>query len=139
MKRTPLRKVSVTPVAKLKKKLWQLCREIIFIQHGSDCYTCTTINLSGSNRHLGHFISSSVCSAELRYSLDNLRPQCYACNIFRSGNWLAFEDHLRRDGIDPEALKQRNRDTTGLKADSRFYEAYIAKYEVLLETLKPTN
>lgn len=139
MKRTALRKVSKTPITKLKKKLWQLCREIAFIQYGSDCYTCSTTNLSGSNRHLGHFISSSVCSARLRYDLGNLRPQCYACNIFRSGNWIAFEDHLKRDGIDVEALKQRNRDTVGLKADNLFYEAYIAKYETLLDTLKPAN
>lgn len=135
MKRTPLRKISKSPITKLKKRLWQLCREITFIQHGSDCYTCSTLALIGSNRHLGHFISSSVCSASMRYDLDNLRPQCYACNIFRSGNWLAFEEHLKRDGIDPEALKQRNRDSVGLKADSLFYGAYIAKYEALLASL----
>lgn len=136
MKRTALRKVSKTPISKLKKKLWQLCREIIFIKHGSDCYTCPLRNLIGSNRHCGHFISKSVCSAAMAYSLDNLRPQCYACNIHRSGNWISFESHLKRDGIDPEALKQANRDSIGLKADSLFYEAYIAKYEALLASLK---
>lgn len=136
MKRTVLRKVSKSPITKLKKKLWAITREIIFKQHGSNCYTCPAINLTGSNRHCGHFISSSICSAELRYALENLRPQCYACNIHRSGNWLAYETHLKADGIDPEALKQRNRDSIGIKADSLFYGAYIAKYETLLASLK---
>lgn len=136
LKRSPLRKVSKTPVSKLKKKLWAITREIIFIQHGSDCYTCPARSLTGSNRHVGHFIASSVCSADLRYDLQNLRPQCYRCNIHLSGNWLAYELHLKADGIDPEALKQRNRDTIGVKADSLFYEAYIAKYETLLLSLQ---
>lgn len=129
LKKTQLRKVAKTPVSKLKKKLWQLCREIAFNLYGSDCYTCSAVSLVGSNRHLGHFIASSVCSAELRYSLDNLRPQCYRCNIHLSGNWLAYESHLKADGYDVEALKQRNRDTTGRQYDRLWYESKIAEYE----------
>jgi hypothetical protein len=67
----------------------------------------------------------------MRYSLSNLRPQCYACNIHRSGNWPAYEAHLRADGVDVEALKQRNRDTQGMKADSLWYLRKIADYEAL--------
>lgn len=122
-------------VGKLKKELWLLCRAIIIGKYGSDCYTCPALNLTGSNRHVGHFISSSVCSAELRYDLDNLRPQCYACNIHRSGNWPSYEAHLRADGIDVEALKQRNRDTIGRKYDILFYRAKIGEYELLLSTM----
>jgi len=119
-------------VGKLKKELWQLCRAIIFTAYGSDCYTCPATNLVGSNRHLGHFISSSICSAELRYSLTNLRPQCYRCNIHLSGNWPAYEEHLKLDGFDPEEMKQRNRDTVGMKADALWYRAKIAEYKALL-------
>jgi hypothetical protein len=92
--------------------------------------------LFGSNLHLGHYISSSVCSAELRYSLDNLRPQCYRCNIHLSGNWIAYEAHLKADGIDPEQLKQRNRDTVGMKADVLWYQAKIEEYIQLLASLQ---
>lgn len=143
MKKTPfksrskgLNKVRKDSVTKLKKKLWQLCREIIFIKHGSDCYTCSSTSLSGSNRHLGHFISSSICSGELRFDLDNLRPQCYRCNIHLSGNWIAYEIHLKADGIDPEALKQRNRDTVGMKADVTYYQSKIDAYTVILSELQ---
>ena len=66
---------------KQKEKLWKLCREIQIKRFGRICYTCGAKDLQGSNCHLGHFIPSSVCSAEMRYSLDNLRIQCYHDNI----------------------------------------------------------
>lgn len=135
LKRTKLAKVRKDTVGKLKAKLWQLCRELIFKKYGSDCYTCGAVGLTGSNRHLGHFISKSVCSATLAYSLDNLRPQCYRCNIHLSGNWIAYEAHLIRDGIDVAALKQRNYDTKGLQYDRLFYERKIAEYEILLKEI----
>lgn len=121
-------------IGKLKKKLWSLCREIIISRNGSDCYTCPARDLVGSNRHLGHFISSSVCSVSLRYDLENLRPQCYRCNIHLSGNWPSFERHLRLDGIDVEALKQRNYDTKHLMYDRLWYEAKIFEYTKLLDS-----
>lgn len=122
-------------VGKLKKTLWNLCREIIFKQYGNICYCCGALDLVGSNRHLGHFIPSSVSSAELRYSLDNLRPSCYRCNIHLSGNWPAYEAHLRRDGIDVEALKQRNYDTKGKQYDRLFYQSKIDEYSKFLLSL----
>lgn len=124
------------PITKLKKQLWALLREIAFIKYGSDCYTCAARNLSGSNRHLGHFITSSTCSTELRYSLDNLRPQCYRDNIHLSGAWLAFEAHLRADGVDVEALKQRNEMTKGKMYDRLWYERKIAECSTLLVELQ---
>lgn len=127
-----LAKVRKDTVGKLKQKLWQLCRQLTQQRYGIDCYTCSARNLSGSNLHTGHFIPSSVCSAELRFSLDNLRPQCGGCNVWRSGNWPAYEAHLRRDGIDVEELKRRNEATKGLKYDRLFYEAKIAEYTALL-------
>lgn len=145
MKRTPikrrtpmkrgtkrLKKQRLDSIGKLKKTLWQLCRSIIISKYGSDCYTCSATNLSGSNRHLGHFISSSVCSAALRYDLGNLRPQCYRCNIHLSGNWISFEAHLRRDGIDVEELKRRNEATKGRQYDRLWYQAKIEEYTALL-------
>ncbi len=128
-----LRKVSKTPISKLKKALWQLCREIIIKRHGAICYPCGVSGLVGSNLHLGHFIPSSICSAELRYSLDNLRPSCYRCNIHLSGNWPAYEAHLINDGIDVAGLKQRNYDTKGKQYDSLWYVNKIAEYTNLLK------
>lgn len=67
----------------------------------------------------------------MRYSLDNLRPQCMQCNIHKSGNWLEFEKNLRFDGYDPDELKQRNHDTKGLKYDAEWYEKKLAEYRNL--------
>ena len=131
MKRIPLKRKSKTPLAKAKEKLWKLCRAIIIKRHGNTCYTCGKKNLSGSGLHVGHFISSSICSTTLRYDLQNLRPQCYACNIHRSGNWVAYEAHLKRDGIDVEKLKTHNEATKGEKYDISWYEQKIEEYERL--------
>ena len=132
MKRRAIPKTKVIPVTKLKKRLWQLCREIIFTRHGNDCYSCGAKGLFGSNRQCGHFLPSSICSAAMRYDLDNLRPQCMVCNVHRSGNWPAYEAHLVRDGIDPNELKRRNQQTIGKQYDRLFYQNKIAEYEGLL-------
>ncbi len=127
-----LRRKSKSDLAKLKAKLWQLCREISIKRHGNECYCCGAEGLVGSNLHLGHFIPSSVCSADMRYDLDNLRPSCYRCNIHLSGNWPAYEAHLVADGIDVEALKRRNQQTIGQKFDCLWYGSKIKEYEDLL-------
>lgn len=133
MKRTPLRRKSKTPLAKLKKALWDECRRITRTRHGNTCYTCGRTGLEGSNWQTGHYISSSICSVYLRYHLDNLRPQCYNCNINKSGNWIAYEAHLIVDhGRDfPETLKQLNRDTSGKQYDVLWYEEKLNEYKNL--------
>lgn len=68
----------------------------------------------------------------MRYDLENLRVQCYACNIHRSGNWVAYEEHLTRDGIDVAALKRRNQMTIGLKYDILFYQRKIEEYSAMV-------
>jgi 5-methylcytosine-specific restriction endonuclease McrA len=132
-RRTPLRKVSTVPIAKQKKQLWHLCRAIIFGRYGNTCYCCGGLDLHGSNLHLGHFIPSSVCSTEVRYSLENLRPSCYRCNIHLSGNWPAYERHLIADGIDVTALKRRNEITKGMKADIIWFQNKIIEYQAIYE------
>lgn len=143
MRKTPLRrktklksqkaskkKLSLT---KLKKKLWEECRRIIRARDGNVCYTCGKTELVGSDWHTGHFITSSVCSAEMRYDLGNLASQCSFCNIHRSGNWPAYEAHLIRDygGDFPANLKRRNEETKGKQYDSLWYLSKIEEYKKL--------
>lgn len=128
----PQKRRKVPSVRLLKKKLWNECKRIIRAKYGNTCYTCGAQPLEKSNFQTGHFIPSSVCSVEMRYSLDNLRPQCFRCNINLSGNWLAYEEHLIKDGINPEILKQRNRNTTGKQYDFLWYENKIAEYKQIL-------
>ncbi len=127
-----VRRVSKAPITKLKKQLWQLCRAIIIKRYGDTCYSCGALGLRASNLQVGHFIPSSVCSTESRYSLENLRPQCMVCNIHRSGNWPAYERHLLADGIDIEALKRRNEETKGEMYRADWYQTKIAAYAAIL-------
>jgi 5-methylcytosine-specific restriction endonuclease McrA len=133
--RKPRKKKST--LSKLKKELWDLCREITIKRDGSDCYTCPSKALEGSNRQLGHFISSSICSTELRYDLNNLRIQCYSCNINKSGNWLAYENRLLKENGEDfvKDLKSRNEKTKGLMYREEFYIEKIRLYTALLHTL----
>jgi hypothetical protein len=132
-RKSGLRKKAKTPISKLQRQLWQLCRAIIIKRYGKHCYTCPVRGeeLQGANCHVGHFIPSSVCSTELRYSLDNLRPQCFRCNIHLSGNWPAYERHLISDNgcTFVSELKRRNEATKGRKYDVLWYQARVAEYE----------
>lgn len=138
MKRTPLRRKSKTPLAKMKQQLWEECKRIIRKRYANpdgtwNCYTCGAHITEPRNAHTGHFIPSSICSTYLRYHLDNLRIQDYACNIHRSGNWIAYEAHLIVDhGRDfPETLKQLNRDTAGKQYDVLWYQEKLNEYKNL--------
>lgn len=107
LKRTPLKakttlktkstiaRKSKSDTKKIQDKLWQECRRITMSRY-KEPHTCFTCHkpISGSNRQLGHFISNSVGGALLRYNLDNLRLQCYYCNINASGNWVEYYKNL---------------------------------------------
>lgn len=71
----------------------------------------------------------------MRYSLDNLRVQCYACNIHKSGNWIEYERHLIADGIDVQELKDRNEKTKGGMFREDWYKEKIQEYSQILEKL----
>jgi len=96
MKKTPLKRKSKTANRKIQDELWQECRRIQFKKYGDVCYTCKK-PIQGANRHLGHFIPNSVGGALLRYNLDNLRPQCYYCNINCGGQGAVFYRELLKD------------------------------------------
>lgn len=96
MKKTKLKRKSKSNARKIQDELWQECRRIQISKYQSICYTCKK-PIEGSNRQLGHFIPSSVGGALLRYNLDNLRLQCYYCNINLGGNGSAFYKELVKD------------------------------------------
>jgi len=88
-------------IRKIQDELWQECRRISLARYidkdgKHHCYTCDK-EVDGSNRQLGHFIPNSVGGAILRYNLDNLRIQCYYCNINLGGNGSMFSRNLLRD------------------------------------------
>ena len=129
------------PIKKLKARLWALCREIQIKKYGRNCYTCGARELIGSNCHLGHFIPSSICSVEIRYSLDNLRPCCYHCNINLSGNWIAYEVNLIKEhGEDfVKNLKNENNRTKGGMFREDWYENKINEYTRILGDMETNS
>jgi len=135
MRKTTLRRKGKSKLSLLQRKLWELCKQIIRKTHGNVCYTCYATGLEGGNWHTGHFITKSICSTELKYSLDNLRPQCYRCNIHLSGNWVAYEKHLLKDkgAKYTEELKAKNEATKGQQFDRLWYYDKIKEYEEILK------
>jgi hypothetical protein len=132
--KTKAKRKKVPNVTKLKKLLWQECRRITLNRYPDPkCFTCERAGIEGGNRQLGHFIPSSVCSVEMRYSLDNLRWQCYHCNINLSGNWPAYEKNLIREkGADfPDLLKKLNEATKGRQYDILWYQNKLEEYKAL--------
>ena len=99
------------------------CRRLIRQKWGLQCYTCGNPT---DHPHTGHFIPSSVCSVALRYDLDNLRPQCYRCNIHLSGNWIEFEKRLGKK--EAERLKRLNEQTKGKQYDILWYTQKLEEY-----------
>jgi hypothetical protein len=113
----------------LKKRLWELCRQLADILYPPRCFTCGA-PISGSNKQLGHFIASSVCGAYLRYDIRNLRWQCMRCNCFAGGNGAIYYRRL----VETEGQKYvdqlfRDKQIT-VKADVIFYMRKIAWYEL---------
>jgi len=96
MKRGKLKRKSKSDIRKIQDELWQECRRIILSRYPHVCYTCDK-PVEGSNRQVGHFIPNSVGGALLRYNLDNLRIQCYYCNINLGGNGSEFYRKLLKE------------------------------------------
>jgi len=120
----------------LKNKLWNECKRLVrayYSKHDGtfSCYTCGAYLDTPSKAQTGHFIPSSVCSVHMRYCLDNLRIQCYRCNINLSGNWIEFETRLnieQGDGF-TEKLKAENEATKNKQYDVLWYQNKIEEYK----------
>lgn len=98
MKRGKLKQKSKSETRKIQDELWQECRRITIQRYSTPngfkwCFTCDK-PIEGSNCQLGHFIPNSVGGAYLRYNIDNLRLQCYYCNINLGGNGAVFYKKL---------------------------------------------
>jgi hypothetical protein len=97
VKRTKLIRKSKSETRKIQDLLWIECKRIVraryMVKGKYYCFTCDK-EISGSGCQTGHFIPSSVGGALLRYNLDNLRLQCYYCNINLGGRGSEFYRRL---------------------------------------------
>src|SRR3990167_8641394 len=103
MKRTKLKKKSPKKISVLKRRLWKVFSLYIRRRDKGICYTCNR-KCEGSGYHAGHFIQKSVGGIILYFNEDNVRGQCYNCNINLSGNQYEFAKRLGLDKAE-ELLK----------------------------------
>jgi hypothetical protein len=133
------KKKEKTPEAKAREKLWELCKQIVRLKYGNTCYTCGAKNLEGSNWHTGHFIPSATCGAFLRYNIDNLRPQCFRCNMRLSGNVVEYYRAMVRDNgqefVD-QLFRDKNRNT---RAHLPWLNEMVDNHTKVLEELIKLN
>lgn len=58
------------------------------------CYTCPKKAPIKSMQN-GHYVSRSV--RKLRWEPDNMRPQCYGCNVMHGGQPITFRENLIKE------------------------------------------
>lgn len=127
-----------THEAKLKEKLWELCKAIVRKrqenQDGSwNCYTCNVVISKPIDAHTAHFVARSLCGAGLRYSLDNLRVCCGNCNVWKSGNWPAYYEHMVQEVGQEEVDRIISSRKELVKTNRKFYEDLIYAYNAILD------
>ena len=83
----------------LKKKLDTIFSIYIRLKYADEdfnvqCFTCDRIYPYKKIQN-GHFYSRGILS--LRWDEQNCRPQCYGCNIARSGNYIEYYKRLEKE------------------------------------------
>lgn len=82
-----------TKTSILKKKLWTVFSKWIKQRDKNICFTCGR-KCEGQGSHAGHFEPKSVGGLALYFNEDNVRCQCFNCNINLSGNQYIFGEKL---------------------------------------------
>jgi hypothetical protein len=89
-------------LSKLKQDLWKVFSLYIKLKYSSDgehvnCFTCDSIlKIGTSNCQSGHYYTKKGYPA-LYFNENNVRVQCYHCNINLSGNTVIFGERLEGD------------------------------------------
>lgn len=128
-----------TPTVKtLKKKLWELCKQIIRKKYQKkdgtwNCFTCGRLIDEPAKAQTGHFIPSGSCGAYLRYDLRNLRIQDYYCNINLGGNGSEFYRKMVEEVGQKEVDKLFQDKNKVIKADIIFYANKINEYQKIYD------
>jgi len=89
-------------LSKLKKDLWKVFALYIKLKYSIDneytkCFTCDApLKIGTSNCQAGHYYTKKGYPA-LYFNENNVRPQCYHCNINLSGNTVIFGERLENE------------------------------------------
>tara|TARA_S200002703_G_scaffold143832_1_gene137076 strand:- start:94 stop:492 length:399 start_codon:yes stop_codon:yes gene_type:complete len=132
MRKTPVKKSK----SKLVKKLDSIFSKYIRLKHSKKgictCYTCGR-KYEVKKIQAGHFMSRRHYST--RWDEDNVRPQCYGCNIGNQGRSYEFGLNLNKEEEGKaDKLLIRSRDI--VKFSTGDIEMLIAKYQNELKKLE---
>ena len=89
-------------LSNLKKDLWKVFALYIKMKYSTDykqtrCFTCDMpLTIGTSNCQAGHYYTKKGYPA-LYFNENNVRPQCYHCNINLSGNTVIFGERLEAE------------------------------------------
>lgn len=121
-----------TPVRLLKKKLWKITSKIVR-QGVVRCYTCPK-PLTFKGAHAGHFFTKGGHPATA-FDLENLRPQCPGCNLFKSGNLAIYATKLLAEYGKDKFMLLAFRANQVKKWDRAELEQLIEEREVIFNLL----
>lgn len=112
----------------LKKKLdIEFSKYVRALEKGI-CYTCG-VQKSPKEMQAGHYISRT-CLA-LRWCLDNVHCQCYACNCMKHGDLITYREKLVAQYGEDVVTGMESRRHYNCTFSSEWYHAYIDKYKAL--------
>jgi len=124
----------VRKLSLFKKDLWKEFALFVKLQRSVDgawvnCYTCNAnLQIGTSNCHAGHWLPQGGYSGMV-FVENNVRPQCYVCNVRYSGNTPVFEQKLREEIGDAEVdAMYLDRRQSG-KHDRGWYQQKTAHYK----------
>lgn len=136
MKKTPLKRKSRSELARLKSRLWELCKLITRKRYGSTCYTCGKTGLSGWNQQTGHMWAKASLGTHLKYDLRVLRIQCATCNQFKGGMGADFyAKMLKIEGKEYMDQLENERQIL-IKANKEWFIEKIKEYKEILANVR---
>jgi hypothetical protein len=83
------RKQRKTPLATLKRLLWEHFRSYVKARDGNVCFICGAPGLEGQNWHAGHLFNAGNNSV-IKYHPLNVHSNCGRCNVWLRGNIAVY-------------------------------------------------
>lgn len=132
MRKTPVKKSK----SRLVKKLDSIFSKYIRLKHSKNgictCFTCGR-KYEVKKIHAGHFMSRRHYST--RWDEENVRPQCYGCNVGNQGKQYEFAINLNKEEQGKaDQLLSKSREL--VKFSTGDIEMLIANYQDKLKQLE---
>lgn len=117
-------------LGKWKKEFWKTFSEWVRKSGKGICFTCG-IKKEWKEQQAGHFKPAGSCGLAIYFHEDNVKCQCYRCNINLQGNQYEFGIRLGEKKV--KELEKIAREKKDLKYSARDYLNLINKYKQKLK------